>query len=1206
MKELVYIKGASQTPFITADGFQRVILKLNSKCAGIELWAKIALKDISPYTIHMGKISFGNSSRTIFVTDTNKMLKPGETTSLKIELYKNKDCSGRAVCVYENKGWQRSRHWEFYISQTMHTDLGYTDYPEALPALYSSFIDTAQKYIGNSDKRTEDAEKYKYAIESSWVFSEGYAKEKNAEEIEGFVDLVKQGKAIVGAGRYNNTSENFGVEETERATYYTNRRLKDRYGMPCDNTIRMFDNPAISKSYVDILKSAGIKYAIHSMNPDRSPYHKVREYDLFYMTGFNPDNKILVFNGKSYGENYGFGGNYINPKKGNAELAEKEILKLISLLEKRTGRRAYPYDKFPLPLIPFGDNKPPLEKQIKIANEVNARWQTKGYAYPKITADFPEKFFEAVEKEYGSLIPVEAGTEENWWNDGWGTTAFESGINKKNGTLVPMAEATASLASFCHGAHYPYYDINEAMDRTSVFNEHTWGFNTYKSCDEYRQMFEWKRSNALSANALANKTLDCSLKALAENAGAQGCSIYVYNSLSWERTDIVTVSLDESAPKAFEIICNGESLPYEINDSILTFVAENVPPLGYRLYSVVPCESKPAFKSKATVNGRCIETPFYKLIMDDDGTVKSIIDRQNNGREIVDSTADIKWNQYQYYDDFGIPFKNMGARFSKWKWNLYQPLKENTKISIIPTALGVKILVNTGTFRAGSICQAITLYDSIERIDISNRVLKSSLPRLTSKEEAFYTFPFKANSDYEIRYDLPIGNVAEGEQIYGTSRDWYTAGKWVNVYDKSDDYSMTLALINTSLLQFGERRTGKWSFDYKSKKPYIFSYVMNNMWQTNFQGDQPGTVDFSYSLFTGKGKSIQRINQSAWGCSAPLQAVYTAGSTPNTDEHCREKSYIAINRDNVILTAMKPSEANGDGMIVRFNEIGGRETEDIAVSFCEGIASYTETDVIENDIGKEIADDTIRFSLKPYEIKTFRIKTDKCASRVEAVKAVCTEVNTPRCEHYQKKRVNELTNGKTTRQGVIVSWQSTQDALYYEVFRIKNGTKYFVGSTKHNTLFDSQVTKDICENYQYCVRGVGAGAKGDFSKTVTPIIESIQNTAILEKPLLNAVIREKSRIDLFWTPVCATVPISHYEVYRNGDLIAKTTDSFITSYRDYGISFNNKYAYYVVAVDVQGGRLQSEIKAVNHNDEFFANQDSPLAKKSKRRFLNFI
>ncbi|MGN1124149.1 MAG: hypothetical protein ACI4RR_07370, partial [Eubacterium sp.] len=222
------------------------------------------------------------------------------------------------------------------------------------------------------------------------------------------------------------------------------------------------------------------------------------------------------------------------------------------------------------------------------------------------------------------------------------------------------------------------------------------------------------------------------------------------------------------------------------------------------------------------------------------------------------------------------------------------------------------------------------------------------------------------------------------------------------------------------------------------------------------------------------------------------------------------------------------------------------------------------------------------------------------------VKAVCTQINVPRCEHYQKERVKELTNNAGTRQGVLVSWEKAENAVYYEVFRIKNDKMYFVGSTKFCSLFDTQLTKDICGEYQYCVRSVGAGVKGKLSEKASPVIDAITNSVIFEKPVLYAVPREKGKIDLFWTPVFACVPISHYEIYRNGELIAKTTDSYITSYRDYGVKFNCKYDYYISAVDVMNNKLNSENIQVNHNDEFFENQDCEAAKASRHGFLNFI
>lgn len=1197
----VQIVSVTPTPFVTADGFQKVTVLLKNTGFHLRLWARIAVEDIAPYTAALGKIPFGKSEESILLPDTKALLKPNETATCKIELFDNELCNGIPVAVYENSRFPRTRHWTFYLSQMMHTDLGYTDYQETLRPLFTSFLNTAKGYIKDSKARG-DKEPYKFAVESSWAVTESYMQEQNVAELEELANYVNKGDVAISASKFNATMENMGTEALARLAYQSKRIVPDLLHVPATDTLRMFDNPAVSKSYVDVANNAGIRYAIHSMNPDRSPYHMKKLYDIFYMTGFDPAHRLLIFNGKTYGDNYGFGGCYGKPTEGSAEVAEKRLLDLMKELEAKSGRTSYPYDRFPLPLIPFGDNKPPLDKQTKIANALNNHWEKQGFAYPKIISAFPEQFFRDVEEEYGAIIPTETGTEENWWNDGWGTTAYESGVNKKNNVNLPVAETAASLAAL-GGEQYPYDDLHEAWERCSVYDEHTWGFNSYRDCDEYHQQYEWKRANALGADALIEKTAKHTLLSLAGNVKSAGQNIFVYNPLNRQRTDVVTAELPENCPQYFEIYCENGSVPYEICGHTVTFVAKSVPALGYRVFSVVPAKKKPTFRGKTVCEGLTADAPFFRVTLRADGTVQSILDKRNGNRELVDNTADVRFNQYQYYDDFGIPFSNMGAKFTEKKWTRYQPTAENSTVHLVKTAYGAKLTALTGTFRAGSILQTITLYDDIPRIDIDNKVLKSPLPNLTSIEEAFYTFPFLAHNAYEIRYDLPVGNVAEGEQVYGTSTDWYTVNKWVNVYDKTDDYSMTLALKTAGLAQFGERRTGNWSFDYKSDKPYIYSYVFNNMWQTNFQGDQPGTAPFSYSVYAGKGNCAKAINQNALDALTPLQAAVVTNAG-DSDKTCAETgTYIHIDKENVLLSILKPAEANGDGFIIRFNEIGGT-AEKVTVKLPEAFVAYTETDIVENDIGKKHKGHVLTFELKPYEFKTFRLETAETLPAVTGVRAVCVAVNVPRGEHYQKARVKELTGDRKYRDGVVLSWQALPKARFYEIFRAKgDGEKFYLGATTHTTWFDKQMTRTLCKDYRYFVRAV-SGKKGAFSEGAAATFGALPAGHIYEKPILHVLPREKNRIDLYWTPVKGTLPLSHYEIFRDGKEIAKTTDAFITTYRDKGVEFGKCYTYTVAAVDTQGARLDSETITASLTDAFLAKQDSALATTAKKRRLS--
>ncbi|MGN0562828.1 MAG: hypothetical protein ACI4K6_08475, partial [Candidatus Fimenecus sp.] len=119
---------------------------------------------------------------------------------------------------------------------------------------------------------------------------------------------------------------------------------------------------------------------------------------------------------------------------------------------------------------------------------------------------------------------------------------------------------------------------------------------------------------------------------------------------------------------------------------------------------------------------------------------------------------------------------------------------------------------------------------------------------------------------------------------------------------------------------------------------------------------------------------------------------------------------------------------------------------------------------------------------------------------------------------------------------------------------------------------------------------------------VSPVCGETQAGCIFEAPVLHAVPREKNRIDLYWTPVQSKFPVSHYEVFRNGKRIYKTTDAYVTSYRDYGAQFGHQYLYSVEAVDTSGTRLESNKIAISHTDSFFEQQNSAVAVTAKRRF----
>ena len=89
------------------------------------------------------------------------------------------------------------------------------------------------------------------------------------------------------------------------------------------------------------------------------------------------------------------------------------------------------------------------------------------------------------------------------------------------------------------------------------------------------------------------------------------------------------------------------------------------------------------------------------------------------------------------------------------------------------------------------------------------------------------------------------------------------------------------------------------------------------------------------------------------------------------------REFLSVDRRNVVLETVKKAE-NGDGIIVRLYEVENARTK-VTLHCDETILSAEETDLLENPIEGAIAvkENEISFTIKPYEIRTIRIRTQK-------------------------------------------------------------------------------------------------------------------------------------------------------------------------------------------------------------------------------------
>ena len=216
------------------------------------------------------------------------------------------------------------------------------------------------------------------------------------------------------------------------------------------------------------------------------------------------------------------------------------------------------------------------------------------------------------------------------------------------------------------------------------------------------------------------------------------------------------------------------------------------------------------------------------------------------------------------------------------------------------------------------------------------------------------------------------------------------------------------------------------------------------MFFTNIYIDQRGPVTFTWSLRSHKGNwQSGKAYQFGWDVSHPLIARVSLGKRRGplpSDLY----SFIKLDKTNIVCTTIKPAEANGSGIILRFNELAGIETTaNLSFPVLGPIKSANETDLVENDrsVPLIITDKSqIKFKIRPHGVKTIRVNSKK-------------ESQVP---------VKQLSAKAATDMQVDLSWRmngNLYDLSHYNIYR--SAVPDFEPSLR--TLVDCSVENKYCD-----------------------------------------------------------------------------------------------------------------------------------------------
>jgi len=180
--------------------------------------------------------------------------------------------------------------------------------------------------------------------------------------------------------------------------------------------------------------------------------------------------------------------------------------------------------------------------------------------------------------------------------------------------------------------------------------------------------------------------------------------------------------------------------PQHMPNGDTIFVANDIPSLGYKTFSIVPEVAANSPPTASPENTNQLENRFYRIRFDaTTGAIASIHDKELNV-ELVDQTAPHKFNEY-LYEHFESPDKDGPTAWRR---------VESAELSLIQGPVADMMTVTASAGGASRIEHTVILYHDVKHVDFILALNKSPSGRTltdynannaTGKESVYIAMP---------------------------------------------------------------------------------------------------------------------------------------------------------------------------------------------------------------------------------------------------------------------------------------------------------------------------------------------------------------------------------------------------------------------------------------------------------------------------------
>jgi alpha-mannosidase len=589
--------------------------------------------------------------------------------------------------------------------------------------------------------------------------------------------------------------------------------------------------------------------------------------------------------------------------------------------------------------------------------------------FPKVEFSTAKDFFADLQQELPNLqVPTWRDELYFEYHRGVFTTQSETKRRiRRDEDLMLDAEKYASLASL-FGRPYPQDDFELAW-KNLLFDH----FHDIMPGSGIAVNYLDAQRNLEDVARTGNEITKDALRQIAAHINTQGAGVpvAVFNSLAWPRTEVIEI--EAQLPGPAEHVRVLDSTGKDAESQLLTIepgtnrarllVLTHTPALGYETYLVQAVAKPSPSRSRLKAAQDLLENEFLRIRIDPQtGCMTSIFNKTSQTEALAPSETDsggpknsVCGNLLQAFHDQPKRWDawNIDADFEQQHWDL-DKADEVKLVENGPLRAVIRIKQH---FQNSTFTQDVTMYAGVPRVDVKVQadwhekhiLLKVAFPLSAHNDKATFEIPYGT-------IDRPTTRRTPAEQ----ARFEVPAQRWADLSDSQHGFS----LLNDS----------KYGYDAKGNVLRL-SLLRSPEWPDPHADE--GHHAFTYALYphAATWREAQTIRR-GYELNSPLipvQAGNHQGTLPP------EYSFLQVEPDNVVLTAMKKAE-DDSALILRFYEWSGKET-DVKLHLPRKVASASDTDLMEKPVAALAPqDNVVTVHTKPYEIKTVKLQFASSAS----------------------------------------------------------------------------------------------------------------------------------------------------------------------------------------------------------------------------------